>query len=336
MANASVDEPSPVLNFAPDPDQTLASNLDRESLPHPQQWIELITPIKSSEPSDFRANTFKLMSALGSSPVTGSRTFGSVVEAQMRVAVDYLADHLFAKEPRPEATDQEQPLDPGARIFVELYLREVTMVGSLFARISELPPSPGYEPLLVANGWNPFLARGLAALAVRCGKRQAKESKRKRPVFDAIHFLAVPGRQKRAILARAKLLIAAWKETSIIETVFDKVGLHETEFIKLLEATAEGENVDLERLAKIAAEIVPHLSLSRGPKICAPSAALQFLLEGGAPEFIRKRRARSKQNRSQEYCDALTEATRREFDTPHFDSRPARRRSKTRLGARRS
>jgi hypothetical protein len=126
-------------------------------------------------------------------------------------------------------------------------------------------------------------------------------------------------------------LIAAWKETSIIETIFDKANLHETEFISLLEAMSKGENFDWRRLAKIAAEIAPQLSLSRGPKISAPSAAAEFLL--GVSKLSKKSRSHSRRGRSEEYCDALTEATRQEFTNSGFDSRSARRRSKSRLGA---
>jgi hypothetical protein len=251
----------------------------------------------------------------------------------MQAAVDYLADHLFAKDAPSSMIEQEKLLYPGAQQFLELYVQIFTMIGLTAVRIGELPPSRGFEPLLIANGLNPVAARGVAAIAVRSGKRQAKESKWHRPVFDAIRFLAVPGRQKRAILARAKVLITAWKETSIIETIFDKAGLRETEFINLLEATSKGESVDCRRLAKIAAEIAPHLSLSRGPKISAPSAALDFLLKNGTSELIKARRPYSRRSRSEEYCDALTEATRREFGNSHFESRSARRRSKARLGA---
>jgi hypothetical protein len=311
------------------------NNLDQNGLPHPNEWIDLITPVKLPEPADFRAITFKMMRTL-SSPVARLSPSDPVVEIRMQAAVDYLANHLFAKDPRPDIVDNEQPLCPDAQIFVEIYLQFVTMFGFAFARISELPPSRGLEPFFIASGWNSIAARGLAALAVRSGKRHAKESKWHRPVFDAIRFLAIPGRKNSAILARAKVLIAAWKDTSIIETVFDKAGLRETEFVELLEATSKGENVDKRRLAEIAAEIAPHLSISRGPKISAPSAALDFLLEGGALKFITKRRSRSRHSRSREYCDALTEATRLEFANPGFDSRPARRRSKARLGTRTS
>lgn len=334
MVNATVDEPSIIVNCVSNRHRPASNNLAQNLLSYPQEWIDLLTCTKLPEPADFRENTFNLMRVLGSSPASRSSTFDPVVEAQMRAAAGFLADHLFAKEPRRDVIDQEKPLHPGAWIFVELYFQLATVIGFAVVRISELPPSRGYEPLLIANGWSPVAARGLAAIAVRSGKRQARESKLHRPVFEAIRFLAVPGRQKRAILARVNFLISAWNETSIIETAFDKAGLSATEFINLLEATSKRNDVDCRNLAKIAAEIAPHLSLSRGPKISAPSAALEFLLEGGAPELVKKRRPYSRHNRSEEYCDALTEATRREFANPHFDSRSARRRSNARLGPR--
>jgi hypothetical protein len=322
-----VAESSLSVNCVSGPDQPASSNLDQNSLAQLRERINLIGLTKFPEPVDFRENTFKFMRVFGSSPATRSSAFDPVVEAQMRGAVDYLADHLFARKPPLDVIGEEKLLHPGSRLYLELHLKLVATIGFAFARISELPPSRGYELLLVANGWNSIAARGLAATAVRSGKRQAQESKRHRPVCGAIRFLAVPGRQKRAILARAKVLIAAWKETSIIETMFDKAGLDETEFIKLLEAASKGGSIDCRRLAEIAAEIAPHLSLSRGPKISAPSATLEFILKSGG-EFLKKRPPSSRRNRSDDYCDALTEATRREFATSDFDSRSARRRSK--------
>jgi hypothetical protein len=66
-------------------------------------------------------------------------------------------------------------------------------------------------------------------------------------------------------LSRAKTLLAAWKETSIIESIFNEAGLSETEFIKLLEAIVRGESIDYQRLAELAVEVASHLSLARGP-----------------------------------------------------------------------
>jgi hypothetical protein len=202
----------------------------------------------------------------------------------------------------------------------------LALIGSALSRIAELPPSRGYEPVLIENGIHPVLARGIAFLAVRGGERLASESKRRRPVFDAIRFLAMP-RQKRAILSRAKILLAAWDETSIIETVFDEIGLQEAEFIDLLRSVARG-SANYRRLTEIATLVEPHLALARGPKVSASSASHGLLLEHKI-ELTATRRPHSRKDRTADNCDSLTEATRREFTEPGFDSRPAKRRSKT-------
>jgi len=189
-------------------------------------------------------------------------------------------------------------------------------------------PSPGYEPLLIKAGWSPLLARGMAKLAVRHGRRCANESKWRRPVVDAIRFLAERQRQRRAIIRRAQLLLRAWNETSIIETIFDQAGLNETEFICLLQALVEDRQVDYQRITRIAGTISPRLSLPRGPKVSAPSAAHEFLLSEPKIVNCAKRLAAVRENRA-EYVDPITQATRREFAAPDFDPRPARRRLKT-------
>ncbi len=54
--------------------------------------------------------------------------------------------------------------------------------GRVIEYLDELPPSPGYEPLLVEAGWNRVAARGMAALALQRSKRRAVESEwRRRP-----------------------------------------------------------------------------------------------------------------------------------------------------------
>jgi hypothetical protein len=246
----------------------------------------------------------------------------------MRAAVDFLAECLFVNTTPETPAINEADLHPTARVLLECCAGFALMMCIPIVRAAQLPPSRGYEPFLVANGYDPFVARGLAELAVRSGKRQAKESKSYRRVVDAIRFLSSAGRQRRAILSRAKLLVEAWNETSIVETLFDDARLSEREFISLLEKVLKGEAVDLRRLTEIAAELAPHLSLARGPKPSAPSAAHEFLIDGGILDRSTKRSPYRQRSRSDDYCDALTEATRKEFDAPHFDSRPARRRSK--------
>jgi hypothetical protein len=177
----------------------------------------------------------------------------------------------------------------------------------------------------------------MAALFVRSGKRTARESASRRPVFDAIRLLAKPIRQKRTMLRDAKILLAAWKETTIIETVFDGAGARdatfkgahpsEFEFIRLLEAIVEGREVDLCRLREIAAALTPFISLTRGPKISAPSASHEALLRF-LDELRRIRGVHSRRRGSRYYADPATTATQKEFANDSFDSRSARRRRK--------
>jgi len=200
------------------------------------------------------------------------------------------------------------------------------MIGLAIKKVSELPPSPGYEPLLIRSGVDPIAARGLARIVVRHGERRAAESGRHRRVFHAVRFLAKPDRQRRAIFRRAQLLLEAWDKTSIIETVFDDIGLRETEFIGLLKALIEGRDVDCRRIREIAARLAPHLLLRRGPKIGGASAAHEFFLAG--IERVSEAHAYSWSASQEDFTDPVTEATRREFNEPDFDPRPAHRRRK--------
>jgi hypothetical protein len=229
-----------------------------------------------------------------------------------------------------EVSNRLDSLQPAFETMFQPCIEFLALAGLGILRLKELPPSPGYEPLLIEDGFNPIIARSFAYVAVRSGKRQAKESSRRRPVCDAIRYLAVP-RQKRAIISRANKILAAWRETSIVETLFDEAGLSETEFIKILEAIVRGEHADPQRLMQLSAELACQITLARGPKIASPSATHTFLLENDL-KLTKKRAPYSRRDRSAENCDSLTEATRIEFAQPHFDSRPAKRRSKALKG----
>jgi hypothetical protein len=194
-------------------------------------------------------------------------------------------------------------------------------VGLELASLRQAPPSKGYEPALVADGFHELIAR---KTAIRVGNREAKESRLRRPVHDAIKFLAAP-RQRRAVISRAKLIFVAWNNTSIVETLFSNAAQSETEFIELLKAIVGGEAADLDRLVEICAAISPSLSLSRGPKVRATSAAHEFILKRGI-RLNKKRAPYARRDRAARNDDALTEATRVEFEVPDFDSRPSRRR----------
>ena len=104
------------------------------------------------------------------------------------------------------------------------------MASAIAERAEENFPSKAYGPYLEAQGFAPFLARGLGSLTISVGSRKAHEAKRVAPVVEAIRFLARGDRQKRVILSRAKLVLAARKETSIVEELFRNKGGPENDF----------------------------------------------------------------------------------------------------------
>jgi hypothetical protein len=190
-------------------------------------------------------------------------------------------------------------------------------------------PSPGYERFLIERGVTPICARMMASIAVRSGNRRAKEAQRRPAVVTAIRFLAKRRRNRPAISSRVKVLLAAWEETSIVETIFEDAGLDEREFISLLKSFAEGNELALRRVTEIAASLAPHLPNARGRKVSAASAAHEFFLENTVPQI--EPRAYTWDDYNEEYTDPVTEAARREFNLGYFDPHPARRRMKARL-----
>jgi hypothetical protein len=168
----------------------------------------------------------------------------------------------------------------------------------------------------------------MARLLVRSGNRSAKESVRLPAVVRAVRFLANPAHKGRAISRRVDVLLAAWEETSIIETIFADAGLDEFEFIRSLKSVAEGHEFAYQRLTEIAASVAPHLSIRRGLKVSAASAAHEFFLEYAVMPL--EPRSYSWNELKGTFTDPVTEATRLEFGRRHFDPRPAYRRLKAR------
>jgi hypothetical protein len=199
------------------------------------------------------------------------------------------------------------------------------VIRAVLQHIATLPPSVGYEPLLIERGVHPLAARAMAHLTVHGGNRVARESKRLPAVVQAIRFLAEPGRQGAAISRRAQILLAAWEETSIIETI---AGVDEFEFIELLKTFTIGDELARRRITEIAADLVPHLPTARGRKVSAASAAHEFLLEEAVK--ITKVQRYTYSQYAEDFTDPLTRATRVEFGDGRFDPRPALRRVKKR------
>jgi hypothetical protein len=224
---------------------------------------------------------------------------------------------------RPEAA--QITLDE-ARMYglLESFLGFAGVIGATLAQVAKLPPSGGYEPYLVDRGLNPIAARGIAAVVDRSAERTAREGAGRRAVIDAIRFLAHSKRQNRAIILRARALLKNWERTSLVDTIFAEAAVNETEFIALLKLAVDGGEVAGERIREMAAAVLPNLSIARGPKISAPSVAHELFVEEFS-DLPKKRRPHSG-DRSAEYVDAMTEATRLEFNVPDFDARSVRRR----------
>jgi hypothetical protein len=152
----------------------------------------------------------------------------------------------------------------GAELARSGFLEHLKPWGELFVQVMEMPagmflmaraiaegaeqnfPSKSYGPYFEAQGVAPFLARGLGSLTISRGRRQADEAKRVAPVIEAIRFLAQGDRQRRAILSRARVVLAASKETSIVDELFRNAGLHEDEFLRLLQTVIDGGAIELD------------------------------------------------------------------------------------------
>jgi hypothetical protein len=237
-------------------------------------------------------------------------------------------DHFVAELARSGVLEHLKP-------WGELFDQVLKMPGGMFLMASAIAeraeqnfPSKGYRSYFEAQGFSPVLARGLGSLTISGGKRQAKEAKRVAPVIEAIRFLARGDGQRRAIVSRARLVLAASKDTSIVDELFSIAGLHEGEFLRLLQTVIDGGAIDRERIRAIAAAIALSQPLARGPKISAASATHELFLETnasfGLPAGYPKRRVNG------EYIDPQTQATKQEFSNADFDPRAAYRRVKRR------
>jgi hypothetical protein len=244
------------------------------------------------------------------------------------------ADHFVAELARSGVLEH---LKPWGELFVEFRKMPggfLLMASAIAERAEEDFPSKAYGPYLKAQGFAPFLARGLGSLTISLGTREADEAKRVAPVVEAIRFLARGDPQKRAIRSRAKLVLAVSKETSIVDGLFRNAALHEGEFLRLLQTVIDGGAINRERITTIAAAIAPSLPRAPGRKISAASAAHELFLETnasfGLPAGFTWSDVEGK------CLDERTEATRQEFEDPRFDPRSARRRVKLRGAAKTS
>jgi hypothetical protein len=230
---------------------------------------------------------------------------------------------------KPELIDR-LPIAPAAQEILKAFGRLVTQIGATLLRVAEAPPSPGYEPYLTALNCNPIAARGLATIAFRSGQRQANDARQQRGVVAAIRFLAKAGRQRHAALLRARTLLSAWENSSVIEEIFADLRCDESEFIRLLKSVVETRGRVQVPLREIAADVALQLSCRRGPKISARAIAHELFMQNVAALTKRKAPAFTWSSEHEDFIDPLTWATRWEFSDHQFNPRTARQRAKAR------
>jgi hypothetical protein len=116
----------------------------------------------------------------------------------------------------------------------------------------------------------------MGSLVISLGPRRANESRQLGGVVEALRFLSQGGRQKRAILSRAKLL-AAEDERSIVDEIFREAGLSAEELLYFLKIAVNEGRFERDRIREIAA-VAPSLPNARGRKMSAASAAHEEFL----------------------------------------------------------
>ena len=237
----------------------------------------------------------------------------------MPTVLDLFQEHFF-----PPGSGAERDLAEATSKVLQVYSRLQSMAGAVMQRIADLPASEGYEPFFVSRGSNRFIARAMAALVRGHGKRCASEARGLPSVVKSIRFLSKGGRSQKPFIRNANIVLAAWNQTTIVEGIFDRAGLDVFDFVRELEAALTGDRAAADRIAQISKALLPHLSIPRGPKISAESAAHEFLKRCNG---LRDDKSSYSWNEGRgEFTDAATKATQREFKNSRFDPRPARRR----------
>jgi hypothetical protein len=263
-------------------------------------------------------DVFTAMKSLSLAP--GRLTLDKATEAKLRNASKFVTSIFLASGPHPDGTK----LDAEEERLVQSYLRLAQSMGTAIGLVAKLPASK-YEDLFVANGCNQIVARGVANHAIRHAKLKFQERETTSEVIKAIRSLGRSNRRsKKTTKEIAARLLTAWTETFIIENIFWQANSNEAEFIKLLRSIVAGEEYSKPRIAEIVAELTPHLSVSRGPKMSLETITHQFVLE--ILGELDNPHGYTLDGITGLFTDPRTEATRIVFNNPTFDPRIAHRR----------
>ncbi len=197
-------------------------------------------------------------------------------------------------------------------------------------QLENAAPVKGYEPLLLADGYNPLEARFLAAATLTTGQRLQEEKLAEQRFAGALAALAeAQGRGSLLISRRAKRLGEALEESSVevpLCEAWAMAGLPDSfHLLEKLVATAMDRDADAcQRLTEIARALRPALRDPRGRVATLESATHEAFLA------LREKGAYTYDDVLGDITDASTRATRVAMNAPDFDPRPAQRRQRRR------
>src|SRR6185312_5040118 len=147
-----------------------------------------------------------------------------------------------------------------------------------FDRLDRAEPVPGYEPYFVDLGYHPLAARLIGRMLVQGAADDVASLNARRPVAEAIRFIAKPQRSAKAIVKKAEFLVRVEGTLNRLDA-FAKTDCNSMNFLVSLQGVLRGELDAIESARRQAQRVAPHLSLRRGPKIRVASYAHQALLQ---------------------------------------------------------
>lgn len=196
-------------------------------------------------------------------------------------------------------------------------------------RIESLPPVPGYEATLIANGHVPLGARILGLNLLRLGKQRLKEIRAERKLASAIFgIVKAEDATPLVISRRARSILAVLDDEMAMAALYDawaQAGLSGTAHSigDLADRATRRDVAACIRLGAICAALMPFVSDPRGriPSEAGVTHELQLYL---------LRQAYTYDPIDGIFDDPATRATEIAMRTQKFDPRPAYRRVRKR------
>ena len=216
-----------------------------------------------------------------------------------------------------------------ARNFLQNPPSAILQIAADLQRIESLPPVPGYEATLIADGHDPLGARILGLNLLRLGKQRLQEIRAERKLASAIFgVVKAEGWTPLVMSRRARSITAALDDEMAMPALCDawaQAGLSRTAHAirDLAERATRRDAAACIQLGAICAALKPFISDPRGriPSEASVTHELQLHL---------LRQAYTYDPIDGVYDDPATRATEIAMRAQKFDPRPAYRRVRKR------